>query len=71
MNKTNEYIVSVYLLVLRAAQYFFPSITGVIQHYQHTFPFCHDGYIDRDILMSQVLPWRKLKNVLVKLSVCS
>ena len=54
--------------MLRAAV--FLSITGVIQHSQQTFLFCHDGYTDRDIWMSQVLHLRKLKILLFKLSVC-
>ena len=40
--------------MLRAAV--FLSITGVIQHSQQTFLFCHDGYTDPDIWMYQVLP---------------
>ena len=42
--------------MLRAAV--FLSITGVIQHSQQTFLFCHDGYTDPDIWMYQVLPRR-------------
>ena len=34
----------------------FLSITGVIQHSQQTFLFCHDGYTDPDIEMYQFLP---------------
>ena len=42
--------------MLRAAV--FLSITGVIQHSQQTFLFCHDGYTDPDIWMYKVLPRR-------------
>ena len=42
--------------MLRAAV--FLSITGVIQHSQQTFLFCHDGYTDPDKWMYQVLPHR-------------
>ena len=44
------------LWVLRAAV--FLSITGVIQHSNQMFLFCHDGYTDPDIRIYQVLPRR-------------